>query len=505
MSHQASLRQKEIIQYEFNRIFQEQNSEASLNFPQVAKLLIEKNNKKIFEKINKFISKQSYQKNEFEDLKIEFTRQEVFTVLLMMYLNAFEKQNNCDNRSGFNQINMERIKQSNTIQAQQKLKCIHQYFVNFYEQVLNDEIKLESIQTKIQQLEYEREELDKRIKQLKDCQNDIRNSMNQKKIKEDEIIEFIRRVDQREFDYKFTGDSCQMYLNQGKCEDFQNSILVNFADKNVGGLSLDDKNIAQEEILMLTHPEAIISMLFMKPMAKDEAVLIKNVIRFNDYIGYESTFRYKAEKYFDSQIIENNKEPIKNDILCMDALYYSDWISQFEDKFIKRELKKSYIAFSLAIDQSEKESISTGKWGCGIFNGDSELKFLIQWLTFSKALQKNLQKNKEIQDNFNNQQNLNQNTQEFLKGMQKQDYQQQSRIHQQYSENQNRRDQNTQNQLQLDQQQSDNQNNRFLYFSTFGDEGCERLIRRYLNKREQLENINQFIINLQKDCKNMKY
>lgn len=42
---------------------------------------------------------------------------------------------------------------------------------------------------------------------------------------------------------------------------------------------------------MLTHPEAIIGMLFMEPMEDNEAILIKNVIRYNDYDGYGLTFR----------------------------------------------------------------------------------------------------------------------------------------------------------------------------------------------------------------------
>ncbi|CAD8167990.1 unnamed protein product [Paramecium octaurelia] len=45
-----------------------------------------------------------------------------------------------------------------------------------------------------------------------------------------------------------------------------NSVLENFADKNADGQSLDTRNIAQEEILMLTHPEALKAMSFMQQM-----------------------------------------------------------------------------------------------------------------------------------------------------------------------------------------------------------------------------------------------
>lgn len=42
---------------------------------------------------------------------------------------------------------------------------------------------------------------------------------------------------------------------------------------------------------MLTHPEALVSMLFMGPMEDNEAIFIQNLIRFNDYVGYGNTFR----------------------------------------------------------------------------------------------------------------------------------------------------------------------------------------------------------------------
>ncbi|CAD8182582.1 unnamed protein product [Paramecium pentaurelia] len=60
----------------------------------------------------------------------------------------------------------------------------------------------------------------------------------------------------------------------------------------------------------------------------------------------------------------------------------------FDQVYINRELTKSYVAFSLALDYTNNENISTSKWGCGIFIGDFQLKFLIQLHAFSMALQK---------------------------------------------------------------------------------------------------------------------
>lgn len=45
-----------------------------------------------------------------------------------------------------------------------------------------------------------------------------------------------------------------------------------------------------------------------------------------------------------------------------------------------RELNKCRSGFSL-FDEDFK--ISTGNWGCGVFKGDVQLKFMIQWIAAS--------------------------------------------------------------------------------------------------------------------------
>lgn len=47
---------------------------------------------------------------------------------------------------------------------------------------------------------------------------------------------------------------------------------------------------------------------------------------------------------------------------------------------ILRELNKCRSGFSL---YDEELKISTGNWGCGVFKGDVQLKFVIQWISAS--------------------------------------------------------------------------------------------------------------------------
>ena len=58
---------------------------------------------------------------------------------------------------------------------------------------------------------------------------------------------------------------------------------------------------------------------------------------------------------------------------------------------IYRDLQKAYVGFSGYSKDYDKETktfklgIATGKWGCGVFKGNPELKFIIQWMAATKA------------------------------------------------------------------------------------------------------------------------
>ncbi len=54
---------------------------------------------------------------------------------------------------------------------------------------------------------------------------------------------------------------------------------------------------------------------------------------------------------------------------------------QFEKNYIDRELHKCYVAF--VHGKRIATPVATGNWGCGAFNGNPELKFLIQWIAAS--------------------------------------------------------------------------------------------------------------------------
>ena len=54
----------------------------------------------------------------------------------------------------------------------------------------------------------------------------------------------------------------------------------------------------------------------------------------------------------------------------------------FLEKYIKRELMKAYCGFKSENDQHQLP-VATGAWGCGVFCGNKELKFIIQIIAAS--------------------------------------------------------------------------------------------------------------------------
>ncbi|CAD8102033.1 unnamed protein product [Paramecium primaurelia] len=156
-----------------------------------------------------------------------------------------------------------------------------------------------------------------------------------------------------------------IYCEYGQMENVQNCYIVDFANKKIGGGVLN-LGCVQEEILFLTHPEALVSLLITTEIKPDESIIIENVNRLIMYEGYRDKFECKG-------IIKQIRSV---NFICIDAGDYSgSYHSQYKD--YKRELIKSYSGF-YGIPR-----ICTGKWGCGAFGGEWQLKALIQWVAAS--------------------------------------------------------------------------------------------------------------------------
>jgi poly(ADP-ribose) glycohydrolase len=59
----------------------------------------------------------------------------------------------------------------------------------------------------------------------------------------------------------------------------------------------------------------------------------------------------------------------------MDAIYFSNPLTQYTVENMNRELIKAYTCFRIPTYlQQFMYGVATGNWGCGAFNGDRELK-----------------------------------------------------------------------------------------------------------------------------------
>jgi len=77
-------------------------------------------------------------------------------------------------------------------------------------------------------------------------------------------------------------------------KDAPNMLHVDFANKYVGGGMLSH-GCVQEEILFMLCPELIVSRLVAEVLEDNETLLICGHQRFNDYVGYASSFRWNGD------------------------------------------------------------------------------------------------------------------------------------------------------------------------------------------------------------------
>lgn len=167
-------------------------------------------------------------------------------------------------------------------------------------------------------------------------------------------------------------------LSTEKIEEVDDTWQADFANKVVGGGVLGH-GCVQEEIRFCISPELFVARLLCPELAPNESMLITGSMRYSRYTGYARTFRYAGP--FDD--VYGKDHP--TDVVVFDAIGYNspeDARRQFTVEDTKRELVKVAAAFSY-VSGSPKKDITTGRWGCGAFNGNVAWKFLIQLVVAS--------------------------------------------------------------------------------------------------------------------------
>lgn len=198
--------------------------------------------------------------------------------------------------------------------------------------------------------------------------------------RDDIYLSFIRRelqvdIDWTELDISFSDVTIKEdFLHS---DEFPDKLIIDFAASYIGGGVLR-KGCVQEEIMFLRYIEPIVSLLFTEKLEDKECLVIVGVQKFNLLQGFKNTFKY-VDNYCDSLSLDSRN---RNDthIVAIDAMnFYGKSHTQYYPCYIQRELNKACIGFLGDPSENSYREIVTGRWGCGAFQGDEQLKFLIQW------------------------------------------------------------------------------------------------------------------------------
>ena len=171
--------------------------------------------------------------------------------------------------------------------------------------------------------------------------------------------------------------------SEGTIEDNGVGMLqMDFANCFIGGGVLNEGSV-QEEIRFLINPELMVSRLLCECMEDNEAIVITGAEQFSRYSGYGSSLTWSGD--FRDQTPKDSLNRVDVRVVAADALHFDSHKIQFRKQMIDRELCKALTAFHPSGSDQKPSAVATGNWGCGVFNGDANLKFLIQLMAASAA------------------------------------------------------------------------------------------------------------------------
>lgn len=160
-----------------------------------------------------------------------------------------------------------------------------------------------------------------------------------------------------------------VHITEGEgIEDVEADGHANFANERLGG-HIFGGAVAQEEILCGFRPELCVAIMMCERMGKDEVIVVTGAKKYSKPQGYG-----RSVEAIPLQPHDAPQPQVR--ILCMDAQYGATGRKPGE---VDRDLVKAWLAFG----GPGVRSVSTGRWGSGMFCKSPILTFLQQYLAAS--------------------------------------------------------------------------------------------------------------------------
>ncbi|CEM31365.1 unnamed protein product [Vitrella brassicaformis CCMP3155] len=183
-----------------------------------------------------------------------------------------------------------------------------------------------------------------------------------------------------------------VHLMNGKDASIFDSkgIRGDLANAHIGGGTLGNGAV-QEEILFSIEPECLVARhLFPRAMQPTEAFMIVGSKTFSRTSGYgRETLRFAGSAHDTATMKHTNGHSVLGKtVVAFDAVNFGKHggDQQYDERCVLRELNKAHTAFHCnGLTIVGGLPFATGNWGCGVFGGDPQWKFLIQWCAASRA------------------------------------------------------------------------------------------------------------------------
>lgn len=263
----------------------------------------------------------------------------------------------------------------------QKLRCVLQYFLRVVPLLVGDGA--------------DRERLDAEVITFTRVAVDLPSTMKKPlQMSPQEVLDALVPASQ-DAAFTMSGVRCE---SERLIEDLDSHLQIDFANKFAGG-GVFNSGCVQEEIRFLLSPELFVACLVFAKLEPNEAFVIHGTERYSLYGGYGSSFFYKGdfvdrtafEAIRSSSSSSGDGDAVKRRRKCVivgiDAVDYggAQISRQYSQVHIWRDLVKAYVGFAYRDAECARWPVASGNWGCGVFRGDAELKFIIQWLAASLA------------------------------------------------------------------------------------------------------------------------